>query len=289
MESHLERKLLHFNLKQAIETIHCVSPNFKHESTEVERPEIISRHLATLSDRLAAADRAALANACPWKTIAGWAAELGSLEVEEQVNALLIEAESDFADEVSKLLPAMMATPRRVQPHMTVGQMAGLVEERYGWALSLDLTQPGARAHFWYRSEENSEHRRGERAVDPGVEKEVFVDVAGAVQDLHAALKGVDPSQPLAEFLLLDPRHCHAASRVQLAAAMPYSEIRANLIHRDFLPMDGIRFLLTTMGLEASTPYSTRWVRGVFFQGAPLAHDILVGANGDWILPSLQH
>ncbi len=33
MESHLERKLLHFNLKQAIETIHCVSPNFKHEST----------------------------------------------------------------------------------------------------------------------------------------------------------------------------------------------------------------------------------------------------------------
>ncbi|MGE0233574.1 MAG: SRPBCC domain-containing protein [Flavobacteriaceae bacterium] len=33
MESHLERKVLHFNLTQAIEIIHCLSPNFKHKST----------------------------------------------------------------------------------------------------------------------------------------------------------------------------------------------------------------------------------------------------------------
>ena len=35
MESHLERKVLHFNLKQAIEITHCVSPSFKHKLTIV--------------------------------------------------------------------------------------------------------------------------------------------------------------------------------------------------------------------------------------------------------------
>lgn len=47
--------------------------------------------------------------------------------------------------------------------------------------------------------------------------------------------------------------------------------------------MDGIRFLLSTMGLESSHPHNTRWVRGVFLQGAPLLEDIAAGVREDWV------
>ena len=66
-------------------------------------------------------------------------------------------------------------------------------------------------------------------------------------------------------------------TRVQLAEHLPYSEIRGNLIDQKFLPMDGIRFLLSMMGLECSHPHNTRWVKGVFLQGAPTPEEVAEG------------
>jgi hypothetical protein len=51
--------------------------------------------------------------------------------------------------------------------------------------------------------------------------------------------------------------------------------------------MDGIRFLLSMMGLEALHPHNTRWVKGVFLQGAPTPDDIRAGRGDAWIFPSL--
>lgn len=210
--------------------------------------------------------------------LTGLAERLGR-ETQEQFNAALIEQQPEFTDQVATLLPTALSVARRIDPTMPVQELRKIVCERYDWALSIDMDQPGAREYFWYRSEENGENRRGERAIDPGVENETFVDVAGAVQLLHRRMESVAPAMSVGEFLLLHPDLPHVVSRVQLAAQLPYSEIRGNIIDRDFLPMDGIRFLLSTMGLESSHPHNTRWVRGVFLQGAPLIQDLSAGGR----------
>jgi len=252
---------------------------------EAEQPEALARALADFSAGLRG-DRTALCRSdYPWREVAARAERLGSLEVEEQVNSLLMEVEPAFADAVAGRFRHGMAVSRAIDPDMTCGEMLEILQDRYDWALALDLSAPGARAYFWYKSEENGENRRGERAVDPGLENETFVDVAGTAQHLERALSGAPESQPIAVFLLLNPAFAHMVSRVQLSTRIPYSEIRTNIIARDFLPMDGIRFLLGMFGLEASAPYSTRWVRGVFLQGAPMPSDFASGLMGDWLFP----
>lgn len=205
-----------------------------------------------------------------WRALADSAKSTGSAEVTEQFNALLIEAEAGFSDALETLLGPLMNTRRAVDPAVRTGEIRSLIADRYAWALDLDLTTAESRAYFWYKSEENGENRRGERAVDPGVERETFVDVAGQIQDLDRILAALPAQMPVADFLIGSPEFTGAVSRILLARHMPYSEIRTNILHRDFLPMDGIRFLLSTYGLQHSVPYSTRWVRGVFFQGAAL-------------------
>lgn len=259
--------------------------------TEVEPPARLAEQLAAMSElTLELALRGTIRGRRPdhpCARLAEEAGKIGSIELVEQMNSIMIEAESDFADVVAGLMPQGMRVPRRIDPRMRIGELQRLLKERYDWALTLDLSSPLSRKYFWYRSEENAENRRGERDVDAGWENETFVDVAGAVQALDSALRDVSPDWTVGRFLIDAPEHCHVVSRVQLAGVLPYSEIRANIIHGDFLPMDGIRFLLSTLGLEASHPHSTRWVRGVFLQGAPLPADLSAGSTRDWLFPIL--
>ena len=122
-----------------------------------------------------------------------------------------------------------MATRRAVDPFMTLGQLHRILRGRYAWALAVDRSSADSRAHFWYRSEENGENRPGERDVDAGVENETFVDVVGAVQALDRLLERADPAGAVADFLMHEPACCHVVSRVQLAAAFPYTEIRGTI------------------------------------------------------------
>jgi hypothetical protein len=222
----------------------------------------------------------------PWRAMLDVAEGFESRELVEQVGSLLIEVEAEFADHLAAIYAAGMSVPRKIDAKMRMAELRRIIEERYPWALAIDFASPEARAHFWYRSEENGEHRRGERLVDAGSENEIFVNVVEAVQHLHRDVLAQPADMPVGVFLFEHPAHAHTVSRVQLARAMPYSEIRGNIVDRGFLPMDGIRFLLSTFGLEASHPHSTRWVRGVFLQGAPLPVDLTNGAERDWLFPS---
>ncbi len=258
---------------------------------EIGDPKTMARELRSLA-RVAheLAKRGTVDNVRPqhpWAAMVAAAARSVNREVEEQVNALLIELFPKFSDAIAELFPIGMKQQRRLEPEMTLELLLSLVERRYDWALEIDQSGPEARAYFWYRSEVHGENRRGERAIDAGIEKETFVDVTGAVQALHADLKRRPPEMTAARFLLESPHHVHTVTRVQTAAHLPYSEIRGNIIDRNFLPMDGIRFLLSMMGLECSHPNNTRWVRGVFLQGAPTPEDILRGSSEDWIFPTL--
>ncbi|MEW6438827.1 MAG: hypothetical protein AB1508_16840 [Pseudomonadota bacterium] len=223
-----------------------------------------------------------------WRAVTDFADMLGTVELSEQVNALLIQAHPEISDAMLDLFQQAMKVERTLDPTMDVAELRSIIARRYRWALEIDQLASGARKYFWYRSEENGENRRGERVIDPGEERESFVDVVGSIHALSADLARQNSNVAVAEFLLRHPEMSHAVSRVQLAAGFPYTEIRGNIIDANFLPMDGIRFLLSTMGLESSHPNSNQWVRGTFLQGAPLPEAIKQGIGDDWALPSLE-
>lgn len=210
-----------------------------------------------------------------------------SPETCEQFGSILIDLFPERTEAIRPVIPAAMATERQTIPEMKLSELRRLIETEYDWALSLDLSAPGARRYFWYRSEENGENRRGERDVDPGLEFETFVDVAGAVQALHARLGDAPQSWAVGRYLVDFPDDAFLVERIQSLEPLPFAEIRANIIDENFQPADMIRFYLHVLGMETTNPKNNRWVRGVFMQGAPLPEDIATGSHSDWTLPTI--
>lgn len=223
----------------------------------------------------------------PFGALMTWARQSCSTGTCEQLASLLIDLYPERAEAIQPIIPAAMATVRDVQPEMTLGELREILRTTYAWALALDLGADGARRYFWYRSEENGENRRGEREIDPGLEFETFVDVAGAVQELSRRIAARSADQSVGHYLVECPDDVFIVGRVQSLNELPYSEINANILHEDFSPGDLIRFYLHILGMETTNPNNFRWIRGVFMQGAPLPEDIVAGRNGDWALPML--
>jgi hypothetical protein len=214
------------------------------------------------------------------------AAKWASPETMEQLVSLVIDSAPPIYDVMIPVMSAGMRSTRELDPSMTVGEFLALLNRDYDWALVMDQSSVEFRRYFWYRSEENGENRRGERAVDPGVEFETFVNVAGSVQTLASNLRACPhPEWTIGRYLLEYPDDAYCVTRVQTVSQWPYGEIRANFIAEAFNPSDIIRFYMSILGMETTNPLRKRWIRGVFMQGAPLPEDLLTGAHSDWALP----
>lgn len=220
-----------------------------------------------------------------WGEVADRVEAAHDLETAEQVNSLLIELYPDFADAVAGYVPVGMWRDRDVRPEASVEHVQRLLKENYSWALRRDLRHSRTRQHFWYHSADNGEQRRGERILDPHEEFESFIDHIGLMQHLSGVLATYDRKTPVAEVLVDRPDLFYGLARVQYLAPLPYAEFRDNLIDRDFIPAQLIRFFLSVLGMECTTPLSIRYVRGVFFQGMPLPEEIRRGTAGDWQFP----
>jgi hypothetical protein len=255
---------------------------------EIERPETIAMGLQHVALKVEDLFRSRATDGFPWLSLSEIAGATGSHEIREQVHAIMIDAFPEFGDACAELFLEGMKVTRSIDPEMRIGDLLAIIHRRYGWVSRIDYGSPDARTYFWYRSEEFGENRRGELGTDAGDDNPTYVDVAGAIRTLQNHLSALPPNTRIGYFLLKAPRFAHVVSRVQLAAQIPYSEIRGNIIDRNFLPMDGIRFLLSTMGLECSHPHNTRWVKGVFLQGAPTPEEIRQGQGSDWIFPQLR-
>jgi hypothetical protein len=221
----------------------------------------------------------------PWAALADWAAASLHREGLELLHSLLIEIHPDIAESLEDRMLARIDDATDVRPEQRIEDLTASLVRDYRWALDIDLSDEGARKHFWYVSQDNLEPRHGLRGVDPGEEYETFVDLVGELQALHRDLQAVDPAQSVGAFLFAHPQHRETVERVQSAAGLPYGEIRANVLSENFEPCHLIRFLLTLYGMEKLDPQSRLWVRGTFLQGAPTAEDIAQGVEGDWTFP----
>ncbi len=221
----------------------------------------------------------ALRNAKPWARLMATAADW-SEEAQEFLVALMLEVHGDLID---GLTDCMSAPPvPGLNAAMKLSELQALLEKHYGWALAVDFEQEGAKAQFWYTSEDKAEPRLGLRDEEDGADKEHPLDIARQVQSLSRAIVDAGPDQSVAEFLLARPDQRLMVQRAQAAPSHPYMEIRDNLIGRDCLPIDMLRCKLAFFGATRFDPRSDRWTRITLFQGAPTRHDL---SDIDWSFP----
>lgn len=245
-------------------------------------PPVLARNLQTIADWVSPQSGRAYSD---WGQLADDVAAAFDVETSEQLNSLLIDLYPDFTAAAAGYLPKGMRRNRDVAPEMTVARIQELLRKNYAWALRADQRQSWTRQHFWYHSIDNGEQRRGERIIDPHEEFESFIDHLGLVQRLACVLATYEGSTTVAEVLMGHPELYYGVARVQYLAGLPYAEIRDNLLHRDFVPAHLIRFFLSVLGIECTSPLSIRYVRGVFFQGVPLPEEIARGASLEWRFP----
>jgi hypothetical protein len=175
----------------------------------------------------------------------------------------------------------------QLDPAMRVAELRALLHRDYDWALAIDFTAPAAARLFWYVSEEKLEPRLGERASEPGAEREMPLAIARDMQALAQALDRAPGEESLAAFLLAQPQFRHLARRAQTVAQHPYGEIRDNLIGAGMRPIDLLRCKLSFFGAAKFDPKSDRWTRIAMYQGAPLPEELGTAAAESWCLPVL--
>lgn len=222
----------------------------------------------------------------PWQALAD-AIGPCARETRELVNSLLIELDPEFCDALTPLLSA--DEDLSLDPLMSCGELRDVIHREYAWAFRYDFSQPDARRYFWYKSIEAEEPRRGLRGGEvPGYD--LAVDVPGDVQALEEALAATQPDGSVGALVQARPELRFAAERVQSLTGLPYHSPRMNMLSDDLRPADVIKFVKgATYGSDKCKDVERslgRWVRGIFFHGAPTASELSAGVDDDWIFPS---
>ena len=219
-----------------------------------------------------------------WTRLCAWAADALEDETEELLYSLLLDVHPEVC---SGLAESMTVSERSdVVPEMTLETLASIVTTDYGWALDIDFEASGAERYFWYRSIDSEEPRLGIRGEHDYEEYGFPIDIARQVQALHADLAAWDDPGTVAVFLFDHPEHRSIVERVQTVRDLRYAEIRANPLDADFIPLSYISCLKAIWGIQKAHPKSQGWVRGTFYQGAPLPDDLRNGAEPYWLYPS---
>ncbi len=167
---------------------------------------------------------------------------------------------------------------------VTIESLKEKIQSHYSWALKYDFNKEKSNYWFWYLSEDKGEPRLGVRNEDRGDELELPLDIARQVHKLNEALVDVLNSETVTKFLLANPKYSSIVRRIWTMGACYMGEIQANVIDKDFLPMDLLRAKLAIFGATKFDPRSDRWVQVTFFQGAPLADEI---HNAEWLFPQI--
>jgi hypothetical protein len=223
----------------------------------------------------------------PWRSLCDRLPELISARTLEVVHGLLIDLDTALADRLVRL--TVVPEVEDVDSAMTCGRLGELVRAEYGWALSIDMRDPSARRYWWYRSIESEEPRRGLRSAKPPDAVELALDLPTEVQALAAALRGRPADECVADFLVADPEHRGIVARVQSLADWRYHTPIGNIHGPEFRPANVIHAVKGAFyGADRCHVVERslgRWVRGVFFSGAPTPAEIAAGSGQDWTYP----
>ena len=114
----------------------------------------------------------------------------------------------------------------------------------------------------------------GERYNEKGSELEQHLGVAKMVQKLHSSMQKEDFDLSVAEYLVIKPEFRGIIRRIQSLEQYPFAEVQDNILSKETIPINMLRFKLSFFGANRYDPKSDRWLRVSFFSGAPFLSNL---------------
>ena len=183
------------------------------------------------------------------------------LELYPEISEKLAEDMSDIED-------------MKINESQTLKELNSLIEKNYQWALEVDFSKKDNDYLFWYISAAKLEPRLGERYNEEGSELEQHLGVAKMAQKLHSIIQKENFDLSIAEYLVLKPEFRGIIRRIQSLEQYPFAEVQDNILSKETIPINMLRFKLSFFGANRYDPKSDRWLRVSFFSGAPFLSNL---------------
>ena len=162
----------------------------------------------------------------------------------------------------------------KINESQTLKELNSLIEKDYQWALEVDFSKKDNDYLFWYISAAKLEPRLGERYNEEGSELEQHLGVAKMAQKLHSKIQKENFDLSVAEYLVLNPEFRGIIRRIQSLEQYPFAEVQDNILSKETIPINMLRFKLSFFGANRYDPKSDRWLRVSFFSGAPFLSNL---------------
>ena len=169
-----------------------------------------------------------------------------------------------------------------INGNQTIGELKKIINNKYSWVKKIDFTNKESNYLFWYVSAAKLEPRLGERFNEKGSELEQHLGIAKMVNDLIKKIKNLNDNKLTCEFLIENPEFRGIIKRIQSLKDYPFSEVEDNVLDKQTIPIDMLRFKLSFFGANRYDPKSDRWLRVSFFSGAPYLSDLNSTNVDEW-------
>ncbi len=219
----------------------------------------------------------------PWSDLLDRVERDYSLETLELVNSLVLEPYPSLVD--SLMDRASGTEDADIDPEMPLSVLLDLIERHYGWALSLDFSDPRASALYWYVRRGTERVGVRPRPANAPQGQELRIGMAREAVRLRTAIlseKGNRRTISVARFLRGHPACRAAVRRVQTIAQAPYGEVRDNLLHEETSPEALLRCKLSILGAAYFDPLPDRRMGSVMYRGAPVADGVHLEDPDAW-------
>ncbi len=207
-----------------------------------------------------------------WSDLINYTENKYNFDTQEITKVQLLE----LYPEVSELLAEDMSDSEEMHINESekVSDLKSLIEKNYNWAIDINFSDKKNDFLFWYISEAKLEPRLGERYNEEGGELEQNLGVAKMVKEVHEIIIKEDKNISVAEFLLKNPQFRGIIRRVQSLEQYPFAEVKDNILSKNTIPINMLRFKLSFFGANRYDPKSDRWLRVSFFSGAPFLSNL---------------
>jgi hypothetical protein len=217
-------------------------------------------------------------NKIMWSTILEYANKNLNFDAQEIVNVQIIELYPFIADPLAEDMSD--SDDMHMQISQNISSLINYIEKNYSWAIEIDFSIKENSHLFWYISEEKLEPRLGERYNENGAELEQPLGIGKMVKELYVFLiNHLEVNDyTVAKFLLNYPEYRGIIRRIQTLSNYDHGEVNDNILAKNTMPINMLRFKLSFFGASRYDPKSDRWLRVSFFAGAPF-YDNLTHKN----------
>ena len=203
-----------------------------------------------------------------------------NFDTQEIAKVQLLELYPEISEELAEDMADV--EDMKINESQTLKQLNSIIEKDYKWALKVDFSDKNNDYLFWYISAAKLEPRLGERYNEEGSELEQHLGVAKMVQNLHTKMQKENLDKSVAEYLILNPELRGIIRRIQSLEQYPYAEVQDNILSKETIPINMLRFKLSFFGANRYDPKSDRWLRVSFFSGAPFLSNLNAENVDSW-------